>query len=178
MKISLQKLKAMLLYFANNTNPIKLGKVKLMKLFYFADFEHVRAYGAPITYDTYKHYEHGPIPSTIKNLVDTLCDTPEDSVLSDTIKCQKKEKIHLIKTARKMTESDLNLFSRAELRTLESVARRFYNARAKDIEDESHRDKAWLETEMLEDIPYKLAFDGKPANSSEEDLEVLLKLLS
>ena len=35
MKISISKLKAIILFFGNHTNTKFLGKVKLMKLFYF-----------------------------------------------------------------------------------------------------------------------------------------------
>jgi hypothetical protein len=65
MNIPIQKLKAMILFFATFTDPRLLGKKKLMKLFYFADFGHVKRYASPITYDNYVHLEHGPIPSAI-----------------------------------------------------------------------------------------------------------------
>lgn len=179
MKIPLPKLKAMLLYFANNTNEKNLGKVKLMKLFYFCDFEHVRKYGAPITFDTYIHLEHGPIPSVIKNLVDTLCDSPEESTLADTIECEKLSRIHLIKAVedRKLTDDDLLLFSQAELQTLREVTSRFRNSNTKSIEEEAHRDRAWLDTDMLQEIPYKYAFDGEVYNSTPDDLDLLLKIM-
>ncbi|NCN39598.1 MAG: SocA family protein, partial [Candidatus Aenigmarchaeota archaeon] len=74
MKIPTAKLKAILLYFCNYTDTTFLGKTKLMKLFYFADFTHLKQFGSPITYDTYVKLEHGPIPSTIKSLVDTACE--------------------------------------------------------------------------------------------------------
>ena len=53
MKIPMPKLKAILLYFGTYTDNRFLGKVKLMKLFYFLDFMHVKKYGTPVTYDTY-----------------------------------------------------------------------------------------------------------------------------
>ena len=79
MKIPKTKLKAMLRYFCTNTNPSFLGKTKLMKLFYFADFLHVKKYGVPITYDTYIRLEHGPVPSKILNLVNSIIDDNEQA---------------------------------------------------------------------------------------------------
>jgi len=38
-----------------------------------------------VTYDTYFNLEHGPIPTSIKNLIDTAADDIDSSVLSDTI---------------------------------------------------------------------------------------------
>ena len=99
MNIPVPKLKAILLYFANYTNSRFLGKVKLMKLFYFLDFLHVKKYGAPITYDTYVNLVHGPIPSAIKNLIDTADDDFDNSILADTIKFEKNDSIIGIITA-------------------------------------------------------------------------------
>ena len=95
MSIPLLKLKAILLYFCQNTDPKFLGKVKLMKLFYFLDFTHVKKYGSPVTFDTYVHLEHGPIPSTIKNLIDDACDDIDHSILADTIYCENVEGISM-----------------------------------------------------------------------------------
>src|SRR3989338_6135668 len=95
MRIPLPKLKAMLLFFGTHTNKKFLGKVKLMKLFYFSDFTHVKKYGSPITYDEYIHLEHGPIHSAIKNLVDTATDDTDSSALADTISIDKREDAYL-----------------------------------------------------------------------------------
>ena len=57
--ITLDKIKSIKIYFAKNTNSQYLGKVKLMKLFYFLDFTHVKDYGIPVTYDTYYKLETG-----------------------------------------------------------------------------------------------------------------------
>src|SRR3990167_8043480 len=91
MTIPVPKLKAIILYFCTNTDGRFLGKTKLMKLFYFLDFMHVKKYGSPVTYDSYIHLEHGPIPSTIKNLVDTAADDVDNSILADTISVERPE---------------------------------------------------------------------------------------
>src|SRR5258708_29401514 len=88
MNLPIAKLKAILLYFANYTDTTFLGKVKLMKLFYFLDFMHLKTYGSPVTFDNYVNMEHGPIPSYIKNLVDTSTDDMDSSALADTISCE------------------------------------------------------------------------------------------
>ena len=85
MMIPIKKLKAVILFFGTHTDTKFLGKVKLMKLFYFLDFMHVKNYGSPVTYDNYINLEHGPIPSAIKNLVDTATDDVDNSLLADTI---------------------------------------------------------------------------------------------
>ena len=105
MKIPLSKLKAMLLFFASNTNPALLGKVKLMKLFYFCDFMNIKKYGAPITFDNYVHLEHGPIPSTIMNLVSLIAAIIASVVVSFYLFKQNKQE-HEYRIIRKALSND------------------------------------------------------------------------
>src|SRR3990167_5532949 len=85
MKISEAKIKRMILYFAQHTDASLLGKTKLMKLFYFTDFRHVKKYLTPVTNDRYVNLEHGPVPSTIMNLVDAVENDIDSSILGDAI---------------------------------------------------------------------------------------------
>ncbi len=176
--ITIPKLKAILLYFANFTDTKFLGKVKLMKLFYFLDFMHLKAYGSPVTYDTYVNMEHGPIPSFIKNLVDTSTDDVDNSILSDTIKCEYPEHTQMcrILPTREFTESDKKYFSENELDILNKVCQRFGNKNTKYIEDASHNEAAWKETKLLEKISYTLAAKDKDSRVTKEEIELLLSL--
>ena len=175
MKIPLKKLKALILYFYTYTDTKFLGKVKLMKLFYFADFMHLKQYGAPITYDTYVNLEHGPIPSAIKNLVDTASDDIDNSALADTISIEKPKGTDMCRIIglRKFSDVDANLFSKAELETLKKVCVRFGDKNTKYIEDTSHGEAPWQKTNFLETIPYSLASDDKDCQVSKEELELL-----
>lgn len=58
------------LYFASNVPDLYL--VKLMKLFYYLDFISVRETGKSVTGDVYFHLPYGPIPSFIKDNIDSL----------------------------------------------------------------------------------------------------------
>ena len=110
MLISMPKLKAMIRYFASNTEPELLGKKKLMKLFYFSDFAHVKKYGAPITYDNYVHLEHGPIPSTIMNLIGAVESEKDDSILGAvlTIETRNGSNMKRIVVYKKFDDQDKN----------------------------------------------------------------------
>lgn len=178
MKIPLPKLKAMLLYFGNNTNTKFLGKVKLMKLFYFSDFMHIKEYGTPITHDTYVKLEHGPIPSTIKNLIDTAAEDLDISQLADTIHFERPvgTSMDRVLPNRPFTETDKKYFSETELEILEKVCIKFGEKNTKYIEDASHREAPWTQTEFLDDIPYSLAANDSDSKVDKEDIE-LLKLL-
>lgn len=178
MTMPLAKLKAVLLYFCANTDPKFLGKVKLMKLFYFLDFVHVKKYGVPVTFDNYVNLEHGPIPSTIKNLVDEVCDDADSSILADTVFCESPDgaTINRILPKRKFSEDDKKYFSKSELETLETVCERFGAKNTRYIEDVSHKEAPWRMTRLLESIPYSLAVNDKDCQVSLEEIELLSKV--
>ena len=179
MKLPLPKLKAILLYFANNTDPRFLGKVKLMKLFYFFDFMHVKNYGSPVTYDRYVKMEHGPIPSTILNLVDAVDNDIDSAELADTIKIEKSERsaMHRVLPTRKFSDYDKEYFSESELDILEKVCTRFGDKTTKFIEDASHKEAPWIKTQFLDEIPYTLAAEDKDCIVAKETIELSTELL-
>ena len=176
--ISIPKLKAILLYFCTHTDERFLGKVKLMKLLYFVDFMHLKKYGSPITYDNYVNLEHGPIPSAIKNLVDTAADDCDNSILSDTIFFEKPEGIEMfrVKPRREFTQKDKNYFSESELEILKKVCLRFGDKNTKFIEDESHKEAPWRETKLLDPIPYTLAAKDIDCLVSEDEIKTLMEI--
>ncbi len=174
--VNQKKIEAILVYFSNFTNTRYLGKVKLMKLFYFLDFTHAKKYASPVTYDTYYNLEHGPIPSTIKNLVENVVDDPENALLKDTIGCEfpKGTKMCRILAKRNFTKEDASLFSETEMKVIEEVVKRFKNSSTEKIEAESHREAPWVETKLLQQIPYYLAAHDPDASVSEEEIKLAL----
>lgn len=175
MNISLPKLKALFLYFCHNTDKKFLGKTKLMKLFYFLDFMHLKNYGTPVTYDKYVHLEHGPIPSVIKNLVDSVANDIDNALLADTINIEQPDgaETHRIVPCRQFTKKDEKYFSLTELETLKKVCLQFGDTNTKYIEDASHKEAPWRKTELLEEIPYNLAAEDSDCKMTKEELELL-----
>ncbi len=178
MRIPLGKLKAILIYFSNFTNTKYLGKVKLMKLFYFLDFMHLKQFGTPVTYDTYIKLEHGPIPSTVKNLIDTAAEDIDISELSDTIHFERPVGTAMARILpnRQFTDSDKGYFSETELLVLEKVCAIYGDKNTKFIEDASHNEAPWKETEFLDNIPYTLAANDLDSKVSVSDIELLNKI--
>jgi uncharacterized phage-associated protein len=175
MKIPVAKLKAMLLFFASKTDPRFLGKVKLMKLFYFVDFEHVRHYGSPVTYDSYVNLEHGPIPSTIMNLVNSVEDDFESSKLGDIISIEEgRGGLKRVISSREFQEKDKDYFTESELKIMLEVSSRFANANKKEIEEASHKETPWSSTDFLDKIPYSLALEDE---EERRELETILNII-
>jgi uncharacterized phage-associated protein len=175
MNISLAKLKAIILYFAQNTNPQYLGKVKLMKLFYYLDFNHVKKYGTSVTGDTYFHLEKGPIPTTIMNMVGELANDPELSKLADdiTIETPAGTKMLRIKGLREFSDNDAALFTESEIQTLQEVVKTFGDDSTDEIVESSHAESPWRETKYGQSIPYELAAHDSNSDYSEDDIRFL-----
>lgn len=174
----LAKIKSIILYFCENTDPKFLGKVKLMKLFYFLDFGHVKKYGTPVTYDQYFNLEHGPVPSVIKNLIDTAADDIDESKLADTISFEKPKRIGMFRilAAKKFSDIDRGHLSESELSILAEVCQRFGDKNTSFVEAQSHQESPWGETKLLDRIPYTLAAKDKDCLVDEEIIEMSTSL--
>lgn len=181
MRIPQQKLEALLLYFYENTEKRYLGKVKLMKLFYFLDFGHVKRFGLPVTYDNYVNLEHGPIPSTIKNLVDQVEENEHEALLAGTIRVNPPSNgllIHQVVGVRKLSNNDLKLFSDSERSVMEDVCRRFGTLNTQLTEDASHKEAPWRDTVKLQPILYSLAGRDPDSSFTEEEISVGISIVA
>jgi uncharacterized phage-associated protein len=178
MKISPSKIKRMILYFASHTDPRLLGKTKLMKLFYFTDFRHVKKYLTPVTNDRYVNLEHGPVPSTILNLVDIVENDIDNSILGDTISVATRDGSNLkrVQARRSFTERDAEHFTKSELAVMEEVCEIFKESTGKQIEDASHNESAWLKTKVGEFIPYTLGAGDADSFVEKDDIETAFKI--
>lgn len=178
MNISLAKLKAIILYFAQNTNPQYLGKVKLMKLFYYLDFNHVKKYGTSVTGDEYFHLEKGPIPSTIMNMITELANDQESSRLASDIAIETPVGTRMlrVKGLRNFEEKDEKLFTASELEVLKDVVKEFGDDSTDAIIESSHSESPWKETKYGQSIPYELAAHDTNSTYSEEDIRFLQTL--
>ena len=178
MRLPIPKLKAILRYFGTHTNQRFLGKTKLMKLFYFLDFTHIKKYAAPVTFDHYVNLEHGPIPSTILNLINEAIEDLDHSILSDAVSFEKVDGIDMfrLKPLREFSTKDEKYFTQSELETLRAVCNRFGDKNTKFVEDVSHKEAPWKETGFLDSIPYTLATHDEDCLVTEEEIELAMSL--
>lgn len=178
MKIPIEKLKAIILFFCTYTEPKFLGKVKLMKLIYFLDFMHVKKYVSPVTYDNYVHLNFGPIPSTILNLVGEVSDDFDNAELSDVISIERKPEadIHRIVPSRKFNRDDAKYFSESELKMMKAVCARYGKSNTKTIEEASKKEAPYIKTVSGENISYVLAAKDLDCEVSEEEIKLMSKI--
>lgn len=165
----LDKLINAIIFFANHTNPHKLGKTKLLKLLFFSDFEHMEKYGRPIIGDVYFKLPLGPVPSLTKDLLTVLENGEEDldwgggviDKLSHAIEVKKQRSGKYIQ-ARIIARQkfDPTFFSKSDIETMKAVAERYYNLGAKEIANQSHKHPAYQKVPFENmQIDYSYALD-------------------
>lgn len=146
-----EKLEQALLFFLHRANNDFLGKTKLMKLLYFADFDHYEEFGAPITGARYRKLDNGPVPDEGMAAIDELhrkgrvvrTDVPKAGYIQHHYEPE--------------DEFDRSVFSESELAVLESVAARWREHTTQAIVAATHGEAPWIAAEKNEEIPYYLA---------------------
>ncbi len=179
MLIPTPKIKAMIRFFASNTDPKLLGKTKLMKLFYFTDFGYVKKYASPITYDNYTHLEHGPVPSTIFNLINTAETDIDHAILADTLSVIMKEgspQKRIVATSQ-FSERDKQYFTNNELEVMAEICQRFKDKPSRFIEEASHKEAAFSLTGETENISYELAAIDPDCIVTREDIRLSMEVM-
>jgi uncharacterized phage-associated protein len=139
-------------------------KMKVCKLLYFADKEHLLQYGRPITGDTYVRMTYGPTPSTGLNLMRGMAASRLTAMFQGKIAIHGNE-------VRPLTSPDLRVFSRSDLRVLEEISERYGKYNAAQLSKLSHQEAAWIKTPANGLIDFELMFEGRP------DAAMTLRLL-
>ncbi len=145
------KLEQAILFFLHHASNIHLGRTKLMKLLYYADFDHFEQFGEPITGARYYKLPHGPVP------------TEADAIIGEMerdgrIVCGSVDRGEYVQHRCEAAEEvDVSAFSETERDVLALVANRWFAATAKEISDASHDEAPWLGVKPAELIPYYLA---------------------
>jgi uncharacterized phage-associated protein len=152
-----QKMQQVILFFLERINNVHLGRVKLMKLLYYVDFDHFEKYDRPITAARYRKLPHGPVPDKVDKVIKKM-ETGE-MVKAVNVQNTRFAKHRLIPVNGKF---DASLFTGDEISVLESVASRWADATAAEIEAATHVEAPWASTEETKAIDYELAYYRSP----------------
>ncbi len=145
------KLEQAILFFLNHANNPHLGKTKLMKLLYFADFDHFEQYEESITGARYRKLDHGPVPDDAWSAIEEM--ERAGRIERDDVRVGNYRQHHY-ETSEPV---DLTVFSQTELDVLHRVAQRWANHTTKQIEAATHGEAPWVAVKRNEVIPYHLA---------------------
>jgi transcriptional regulator with XRE-family HTH domain len=148
-----QKLRNLLLYILEKIGGRpNLGETVLYKQLYFCDFDHYEKTGKSITGLTYRRLQFGPVPqqSQFNSVVEDMLEHEEMRKLSQPY--HGKQQIRYVA----LTEPDVRLFTKEELRTIENVLGRLGHMNAVEIEEYVHGDIPWAATNHKSIIDYQL----------------------
>ncbi|MCX6716026.1 MAG: Panacea domain-containing protein [Candidatus Taylorbacteria bacterium] len=162
MKIDFEKIGLIASYLAQNTE--KPYVTKLFKLFYYIDFVAYATRGASVTSDIYYKLPYGPVPTVIKNEIDLLS---MEMILGENCKPQlskyialapDKDKFGKLVLSKSDKDIDLNKkLSLFEANLITVVAKQFRKSGAKELSEQTHKEKPWLLSSVNGPIDYALA---------------------
>ena len=130
-----------------------MNKTKLIKELFYIDFLSSKFPVCGMTGLEYSKLPYGPVLDDFETIFESLC-------LNNIIKYEKKYKgdyeEHIITNN---TDIDYSIFRKDELDIINKVKEYFKDYKVKDIVDYSHKEKAFIETNMFDKISYDYAFD-------------------
>jgi uncharacterized phage-associated protein len=144
-QFSLEKLAAMVSYFAGRTQ--ELYKTKLNKLLFYADFVNFYVNGASISGSRYVHLPYGPVPDGYEETLETLNHY-------GVIEVEKRNSADLVRSGETSTDAFL---TREEQASLDWVVSNYGSMSAGQLTEISHREKAYKNTRAGEEIAYEYA---------------------
>jgi uncharacterized phage-associated protein len=113
------------------------------KVCYFADKEHMLDYGRPITGDRYVAMEHGPVPSSIRDLLNEDHALPDDVLnkFHDWVSVKKVDKLQHISPKNNFEPENL---SGSDIEYLLASLKKYGKMSFAELRELSH-DEAWEE---------------------------------
>lgn len=154
-----KKLIHAILFFCQSTKI--LGKTKLFKLLFFSDFQTYKELNRPLTGLPYYAWRLGPVPVSLYEEFDEM-----DDDLSAAIKIvptETKNGDMLCVTPTNNVDFNKDLFTDAEIKIMNDVAKSFKNSNASEMIEAIHMtDQPWHQVYEIEEsprgyIPYEYA---------------------
>jgi uncharacterized phage-associated protein len=161
-----------------------LTKLKVAKLLYFADKEHLLRFGRPILGDVYYCMDYGPVPSVALNEINDALQPPE--IASDQPDERQFEAVLAVKRPfmsgppRFVAKRgfDEGVFSKSEIEVLSRVCSMYGSKSARELVDLTHLEPTWKIPNVTRTpgsrapIPYQLFFEG-----ADEEARQMLALI-
>ncbi len=137
---------------------------RIVKVFYFADKDHLIRFGRPILGDVYIKMVHGPVPSLVYDLLKASDFLPSDllEVISVAIevKHERYPKVYPLRTA------DMSVFSRTDIRCLDEALETYGKMPWQELWDLAHSERAWIEASANGEMDYARILDGETPERS------------
>jgi len=165
LRVNEKKYKNAVLFFANRIQNGTLGKLKMMKLLYFLDFDFFEKYGKPVTGDEYLRFDNGPVPRLAEKILKGM-NGKEIKISNKKVADGLRDQQHI----EALCPYDMNIFSREELMMLEEIAGKWEKFSGTEMKNASHGEAPWIATEPDGIIDYNLAYYRNKYGEMDKDL--------
>ncbi|HOI97594.1 MAG TPA: Panacea domain-containing protein [Candidatus Pacearchaeota archaeon] len=152
-KINQKKYKNAIIFFAQKIKNGTLGKLKMMKLLYYLDFDFFEKYGRSVTGDEYLRFDNGPVPRMGEKMLKEMSGK-EIKILRKKIGNGYNDQM-LIEA---MVDFDVNVFDKEELLMLGEIAAKWEKFTGSEIKNASHGEAPWIAAKPNEAIDYNLVY--------------------
>ena len=152
-RINEKKYHNIILFFANRIKNGTLGKLKMMKLLYFLDFDFFEKYGKSVTSDKYLRWEKGPVPRKAEQIIKQM-NGVDIKISRRKVGNGYNDQQHI----KALKIFDLNLFSKEELIMMDEIADKWEKFSGAEMKNASHGEAPWIATKPNEIIDYNLAY--------------------
>lgn len=147
-----EKLEQAVLFFLHRINNQYLGRTKLMRLLYYADFDYFEEFDMPLTGARYRKLPHGPVPDDAERVIQEMIDSGLVQSITVPLGDRRQERLE------PLVPVDEDVFTSREIDVLGQVASRWERHSTSQIEAASHGEAPWLAVSMGEIIPYEMAY--------------------
>jgi uncharacterized phage-associated protein len=151
--INEKKYKHIILFFANKIKNGTLGKLKMMKLLYFLDFDFFEKYGKSVTGDQYLRFENGPVPRMAEKIIKQM-DSVDIKISKRKVGVGYNDQQHI----EALKDFDLKLFTKEELLMMKEVADKWSLFSGTEMKSASHGEAPWIATKPDGIIDYNLTY--------------------
>ena len=125
-KINQAKYRNAILFFANRIQNGTLGKLKLMKLLHYLDFDYFEKYGRSVTGDEYLRFENGPVPRMAEKFLKQM-DGKDIKISKRKVADGYKDQQHI----EALAQFDVSVFDKEEILLLEELASKWSDSAAR-----------------------------------------------
>jgi len=152
-KINEKKYKNLILFFAGKIKNGTLGKLKIMKLMYFLDFDYFEKYGKSVSGDEYLRFDNGPVPRMAEKILKEM-NGKDIKITKRKIGSGLNDQQHVDA----LKNFDMSLFSKEELLMMEEIANKWEKFSGTEMKTASHGEAPWIATKPNNVIDYNLAY--------------------
>jgi uncharacterized phage-associated protein len=166
------KLQELVLYLCKKgANDSRLGRTKLNKLLYYADFGFFLKHGRSITNAEYMAIENGPVPRQMKPTIEKLAN---DGRLKDE-HIPTGMAMPLFKPVATV-DPNLSIFTAEEIAFVDEIVQRFWQLTGTDLSNMSHSEPGYKAASYRETIPYATAYYPAFMEPTEDEKVMTLTL--